>query len=102
MLRDIALVRADVGRLPFATGSIDAVHAGAALHCWTSPAAGVRTNSQTSFPLLMRIISNVRISRMPILVFPKLQSFQRELLSCLFQLTSNEALVYRSQRLAAF
>ncbi len=102
MLRDIALVRADVGRLPFATGSIDAVHAGAALHCWPSPASGVRTNSQTSFPLLMRIISNVRISRMPILVFPKLESFQRELLSCLFQLTSNEALVYRSQRLAAF
>jgi hypothetical protein len=44
----------------------------------------VRTNSQISFPLLMRIISNVRISHMPILVFPKLQSFQSELLSCLF------------------
>jgi hypothetical protein len=34
-------VRADVARLPFATGSIDAVHAGAAIHCWPSPAAGV-------------------------------------------------------------
>lgn len=40
--RDIALVRADVARLPFGTGTIDAVHAGAALHCWPSPAAGVR------------------------------------------------------------
>lgn len=38
---NIALVRADVARLPFATGSIDAVHAGAALHCWPSPAAGM-------------------------------------------------------------
>nr|KJB53959.1 hypothetical protein B456_009G013400 [Gossypium raimondii] len=34
---NIALVRADVSRLPFSSGSIDAVHAGAALHCWPSP-----------------------------------------------------------------
>lgn len=27
-------VRADVARLPFADGSVDFVHAGAALHCW--------------------------------------------------------------------
>lgn len=40
--RNVALVRADVARLPFGTGTIDAVHAGAALHCWPSPAAGVR------------------------------------------------------------
>ncbi|OMO80368.1 Methyltransferase type 11 [Corchorus olitorius] len=31
------LARADVSRLPFSSGSIDAVHAGAALHCWPSP-----------------------------------------------------------------
>ncbi|KAH1065229.1 hypothetical protein J1N35_030216 [Gossypium stocksii] len=31
---NIALVRADVSRLPFSSGSIDAVHGGAALHCW--------------------------------------------------------------------
>ena len=31
-----------MARLPFGTGTIDAVHAGAALHCWPSPAAGVR------------------------------------------------------------
>ncbi|CAM6011379.1 unnamed protein product [Sphagnum balticum] len=47
---DIALVRADVGRLPFATGSIDAVHAGAALHCWPSPAAGVSEISRILKP----------------------------------------------------
>ncbi|XVE98451.1 hypothetical protein REPUB_Repub03eG0107700 [Reevesia pubescens] len=39
---NIALVRADVSRLPFSSGSIDAVHAGAALHCWPSPSNAVR------------------------------------------------------------
>lgn len=39
--RNIILVRADISRLPFASGSIDAVHAGAALHCWPSPSAAV-------------------------------------------------------------
>ncbi|WP_407803766.1 class I SAM-dependent methyltransferase, partial [Staphylococcus aureus] len=34
---NLALVRADVSRLPFASGSVDAVHAGAAVHCWPSP-----------------------------------------------------------------
>ena len=37
----LSFVRADVGRLPFATGSLDAVHAGAAMHCWPSPSAAV-------------------------------------------------------------
>ncbi|KAH7295441.1 hypothetical protein KP509_27G047500 [Ceratopteris richardii] len=39
--QDFLLVRADVGRLPFATETIDAVHAGAAIHCWPSAANGV-------------------------------------------------------------
>ncbi|CAL9200737.1 unnamed protein product [Musa hybrid cultivar] len=38
---NLALVRADVSRLPFASGSIDALHAGAALHCWPSPSNAV-------------------------------------------------------------
>lgn len=38
---NLALVRADVSRLPFASGSIDAVHAGAALHCWPSSSNAV-------------------------------------------------------------
>ena len=37
----LSFVRADVGRLPFATGSVDVVHAGAAMHCWPSPSAAV-------------------------------------------------------------
>ncbi|EFJ12612.1 hypothetical protein SELMODRAFT_235009 [Selaginella moellendorffii] len=38
---DIALVRADVIRLPFASGTVSAIHAGAALHCWPSPSSAV-------------------------------------------------------------
>lgn len=38
---NLTLVRADVSRLPFASGSIDAVHAGAALHCWPSPSNAI-------------------------------------------------------------
>lgn len=40
-VRNIILVRADISRLPFVSSSIDAVHAGAALHCWPSPSAAV-------------------------------------------------------------
>lgn len=39
--RNFALVRADVSRLPFASSAVDAVHAGAALHCWPSPSNAV-------------------------------------------------------------
>lgn len=35
--RDPLLIRADVGRLPIVSNSVDKVHAGAALHCWPSP-----------------------------------------------------------------
>ncbi|KAF6147649.1 hypothetical protein GIB67_031640 [Kingdonia uniflora] len=38
---NLALVRADVARLPFPPASVDAVHAGAALHCWPSPSNAV-------------------------------------------------------------
>lgn len=38
---NLALVRADVSRLPFSSSSVDAVHAGAALHCWPSPSNAV-------------------------------------------------------------
>ncbi|PWA50915.1 S-adenosyl-L-methionine-dependent methyltransferases superfamily protein [Artemisia annua] len=42
---NLILVRADIARLPFASSSIDAVHAGAALLCWPSPSAGVSIQS---------------------------------------------------------
>ncbi|XP_028753980.1 LOW QUALITY PROTEIN: uncharacterized methyltransferase At2g41040, chloroplastic-like [Neltuma alba] len=38
---NLALVRADVSRLPFSSGSVDAVHAGAAVHCWPSPSNAI-------------------------------------------------------------
>ena len=34
-------LRLDAGRLPFPAASLDAVHAGAALHCWPAPALAV-------------------------------------------------------------
>ena len=46
----LLFVRADVGRLPFATGSLDAVHAGAAMHCWPSPSAAVAEISRVLKP----------------------------------------------------
>lgn len=36
------LVRADAARLPFQSGSLDAIHAGAALHCWPRLEEGLR------------------------------------------------------------
>ena len=36
-----AVVRADVGRLPFKDGSVARIHAAASLHCWPDPARGV-------------------------------------------------------------
>ncbi|KAM0040077.1 putative methyltransferase type 11, S-adenosyl-L-methionine-dependent methyltransferase [Helianthus debilis subsp. tardiflorus] len=46
----LILVRADIARLPFASSSIDVVHAGAALHCWPSPSAGVAEISRILRP----------------------------------------------------
>ncbi|XP_050378032.1 uncharacterized methyltransferase At1g78140, chloroplastic [Argentina anserina] len=47
---NITLVRADISRLPFATSSIDAVHAGAAIHCWPSPTGAVAEISRVLRP----------------------------------------------------
>ncbi|XP_062097389.1 uncharacterized methyltransferase At1g78140, chloroplastic [Humulus lupulus] len=47
---NIILVRADISRLPFASSSIDAVHAGAALHCWPSPLSAVAEISRVLRP----------------------------------------------------
>ncbi|KAL2468020.1 putative methyltransferase [Forsythia ovata] len=47
---NIILVRADISRLPFASSTVDAVHAGAALHCWPSPSAAVAEISRVLKP----------------------------------------------------
>ncbi|KAL8136936.1 hypothetical protein V2J09_002937 [Rumex salicifolius] len=46
----LTLVRADIARLPFVSGSIDAVHAGAAIHCWPSPSTAVAEISRVLKP----------------------------------------------------
>ncbi|CAA0340820.1 unnamed protein product [Arabidopsis thaliana] len=46
----LVLVRADIARLPFLSGSVDAVHAGAALHCWPSPSSAVAEISRVLRP----------------------------------------------------
>ncbi|XP_043722628.1 uncharacterized methyltransferase At1g78140, chloroplastic [Telopea speciosissima] len=47
---NLILVRADIARLPFVSSSIDAVHAGAAVHCWPSPSAAVAEISRVLRP----------------------------------------------------
>nr|XP_043614317.1 uncharacterized methyltransferase At1g78140, chloroplastic-like [Erigeron canadensis] len=47
---NLILVRADIARLPFPSSSVDAVHAGAALHCWPSPSSGVAEISRILRP----------------------------------------------------
>uniref|UniRef100_A0A1D1XC63 Putative methyltransferase At1g78140, chloroplastic n=1 Tax=Anthurium amnicola TaxID=1678845 RepID=A0A1D1XC63_9ARAE len=47
---NLVLVRADVSRLPFVSSSVNAVHAGAALHCWPSPSAAVAEISRILRP----------------------------------------------------
>ncbi|GIM05522.1 hypothetical protein Vretimale_9987 [Volvox reticuliferus] len=46
----IMLLRADVGRLPFATGSVAAIHAGAAIHCWPNPQVALAEISRVLAP----------------------------------------------------
>eukprot|EP00890_Picochlorum_soloecismus_P006793 jgi/Picsp_1/939/NSC_04424-R1_protein len=48
--RGYLLLRADVCRLPFATGSIPAIHAGAAIHCWPDPLGAMAEISRVLRP----------------------------------------------------
>ncbi|XP_037464343.1 uncharacterized methyltransferase At2g41040, chloroplastic-like isoform X2 [Triticum dicoccoides] len=50
MNTNLALVRADISRLPFASSSIDAIHAGAAIHCWPSPSNAIAEISRVLKP----------------------------------------------------
>ncbi|KAJ8771617.1 hypothetical protein K2173_026794 [Erythroxylum novogranatense] len=47
---NLILIRADISRLPFVSGFIDAVHAGAAIHCWPSPTTAVAEISRVMRP----------------------------------------------------
>lgn len=61
---NLALVRADVSRLPFPSGSVDAVHAGAALHCWPSPSNAVS--------LFFSCLLYIDYGQSPAILWPKL------------------------------
>lgn len=54
------MVRADISRLPFVSSSIDAVHAGAALHCWPSPSAAVSIYFTRQVKSLVVLVLNTR------------------------------------------
>jgi len=47
---EYSLLRLDVARLPFKTGSLSAIHAGAALHCWPNPIAAMAEISRVLKP----------------------------------------------------
>ncbi|MBU7586265.1 MAG: class I SAM-dependent methyltransferase [Nostoc sp. TH1S01] len=40
--QQITIIRGDVGALPFAPNSLDAVYSGAAMHCWPDATTGIR------------------------------------------------------------
>ena len=42
VLESLELCRADVAALPLASASVDAMHAGAAMHCWPRLEEGLR------------------------------------------------------------
>jgi len=48
--REYMLLRADVARLPFETGSVAAIHAGAAIHCWPDPLGAMAEISRVLRP----------------------------------------------------
>lgn len=47
---NVPLYRADAARIPLLTGSVDCVHAGAALHCWPSPSSALAEISRILKP----------------------------------------------------
>lgn len=61
----IALVRLDVSRLPFPSASVDAIHAGAALHCWPSPAIAMAEICRVLKPGGMFVATTILMPRAP-------------------------------------
>jgi len=62
----ITLLRADVGRLPFKTGSISAMHAGAAIHCWPNPQAALAEISRVLKPGGVFVASTFMVASAPL------------------------------------
>lgn len=60
--RPLRLVRGDVGRLPFRTGSLAGVHASAAIHCWPAPEIALAELARVLEPGAALVLSTFRPS----------------------------------------
>jgi ubiquinone/menaquinone biosynthesis C-methylase UbiE len=58
--------RADVGRLPFASGSVSAIHAAAAIHCWPNPQAALAEISRVLKPGGVFVASTFLVASAPL------------------------------------
>ncbi|GAB2260445.1 hypothetical protein Droror1_Dr00011300 [Drosera rotundifolia] len=75
---NLILVRADIARLPFVSGSVDAVHAGAALHCWPSPSIAVAEISRVLRPGGV-FVATTTIADGPVTYLPFVPTFREYL-----------------------
>ncbi|XP_047323626.1 uncharacterized methyltransferase At1g78140, chloroplastic isoform X1 [Impatiens glandulifera] len=75
---NLILVRADISRLPFTSSSVDAVHAGAALHCWPSPSAAVAEISRVLRPGGV-FVATTYILDGPFTFFPLLRPLRQDI-----------------------
>ncbi|GLT44900.1 hypothetical protein SLA2020_187730 [Shorea laevis] len=74
----VTLIRADISRLPFVSSSIDAVHAGAAIHCWPSPSTAVAEISRVLRPGGV-LVATTYILDGPYAFFPHLRIFRENM-----------------------
>ncbi|XVF39504.1 hypothetical protein PTKIN_Ptkin01aG0039900 [Pterospermum kingtungense] len=75
----VNLVRADISRLPFKSSSVDAVHAGAALHCWPSPSTAVAEISRVLRPGGV-FVATTYVLDGPFAFVPFLRTFRRNIM----------------------
>lgn len=62
----VQLVRVDVSRQPFATGSVAGMHAGAAIHCWPAPLAAAVEISRVLAPGGVFVASTFMVPTAPL------------------------------------
>ena len=63
--KDTAVVRADVGNLPFDDDAFAAVHSAAGIHCWPEPARGLEEVSRVLKPGGTLVASTVVLPERP-------------------------------------
>ncbi|KAK8505192.1 hypothetical protein V6N13_026061 [Hibiscus sabdariffa] len=75
----VTLVRADISRLPFKSSSVDALHAGAALHCWSSPSTAVAEISRVLRPGGV-FVATTYILDGPVALVPFMRTFRQSIM----------------------